>query len=129
VAVHGLGRTNGWQCRHAAQAQVELRPWHGSVRAEDGRCKQDMTRAKNARGSGVRGSDAARPKQARDQQQEKEEELCRTTTSNCAACRTTVCREVTRGGRGGEYGAARSEREAAQRHEAVGGAESGVGGG
>jgi hypothetical protein len=86
-------------------------------------------RVKDARGSGMCRCDAARPKQARDRQQEKEEELCRTTMSNCAACKTTVCREVMRGGRGGEYGAPRSERDAAQRHEAVGCAESGVGGG
>jgi hypothetical protein len=69
------------------------------------------------------------PKQARDRQQEKEEELCMTTTSNCEVCKTTVCKEVMRGGRGGKYDAARSEREAAPRHEAVASAESGVGGG
>jgi hypothetical protein len=38
---------------------------------------------------------AARLRQTRDRQQGKEE-LCRTMTSSCAACRTTVCREVTR---------------------------------
>jgi hypothetical protein len=79
---------NGWQCRHAAQTQVELRPWRGSVRAEYGQCKQDMTRAKNARGSGVRGSDAARPGRARVRQQEG---LCRATTCRAMTCKTTAC--------------------------------------
>jgi hypothetical protein len=29
-----------------ARVRAELRPWHGSVRTEDGRCKQDATRTK-----------------------------------------------------------------------------------
>jgi hypothetical protein len=47
----------------------------------------------------MRGNDLARPKQTRDRQPEKGK-LCRTTTSSCAAYRTTVCREVTRGAGG-----------------------------
>jgi hypothetical protein len=53
-------RGGGAGAKLAAWQRASRRGPNGSVRAEDGRCKQDMTRAKNARGSCVRGSDAAR---------------------------------------------------------------------
>jgi hypothetical protein len=60
--------------QHTSQAALERTSRHGSaraeedrcgsVRAEDGRCNQDVTRVENARGSGMRGNDTAKPEQA-----------------------------------------------------------------